>query len=374
MRTAEVPDWLVFPEDDWTTITPEEAGLDREKFDRFLGGIDAKVAAGAGFGGKVHEGWGTVLTRGGYLVHTWGDRDYKFQTASTGKAFIRALVGLAVQEGMIEPDDLISDTWTGEGQLSHPHKHLDQGHHRTLTWRHLLGDKYGRTQYGGFPVAIGYFWERGRSDSLTKLEGFKPNWVIPEWANWTGDPNYDNYAHVEPGTIGRYASGGVWRLSQALTALWNRDLKEVLDEKIMSKIGLPAGRWDWLSGGAVLEGEDFYPLWPSAFNYLDTPHEINGHVVRSGPGWAVMTASDLARFGHLVATRGNWKGEQLLDPQWLRGAGGGNGSGVCGESRYYTAMAMVTTQGITTDWSSTARESLVPQDVFAGPVKLTRTV
>ncbi len=200
----------------------------------------------------------------------------------------------------------------------------------------------------------------------------------PEWANWTGDPFYDNYAHVEPGTIGRYASGGVWRLSQALTALWNRDLKEVLDEKIMSKIGLPAGRWDWLSGGAVLEGEDFYPLWPSAFNYLDTPHEINGHVVRSGPGWAVMTASDLARFGHLVATRGNWKGEQLLDPQWLRGHGGGNGSGVCGESRYYTAMAMITTQGIDHPYNSSAgpisfmttRESFVPADLFAGPVRV----
>ena len=390
MRTTEVPDWVVYPEDDWETITPEEAGLDREKFDRFLGGLDAR---GAAYGGEDHTGdkWGTVLTRGGYLVHTWGDGNYKFQTASSGKTFGRVLVGLAVQEGLIEPDDLITDTWTGEGQLSHPHKHLDQGHHKMLTWRHHVGDKYGRTQYAGFPVAIGgSFWEKGRAALSKELaDKTRSQWpsanpkqsMPPEWANWTGDPFYDNYAHVEPGTIGHYASGGFWRLSQALTALWNRDLKDVLDEKIMSKIGIPADRWDWLPGGVVQQAENFpgriphvYPLWPSMFNYLDPPFEINGHVVRSGPGWVVITPLDFARFGHLVATRGNWKGEQLLDPQWLRGHGGGNGSGVCGESRYYTAMGKVSTEGIAPDWNSTVRESFVPRDVFVGPVKLTRTV
>ena len=126
MRTTEVPHWVTFPEDDWTTITPEEAGLDREKFQRFWASIDVR---GAAVGGEVHEGkdWGAVLTRGGYLVHVWGDRNYKFQTASLGKAFMRALFGLAVEEGMVERDDLISDTWSGEGQLSHPHKYLHSG-------------------------------------------------------------------------------------------------------------------------------------------------------------------------------------------------------------------------------------------------------
>ena len=370
MRTTEIPAWVTYPEDDWKTITPEEAGLDPRKFNDFLASIDAR---GAAVGGEVHEGddWGTVITRGGYLLHTWGDKGYKFQTASLGKAFIRALFGLAVEEGMVEPDDLISETWTGEGQLSHPHKYLDQGHHQTLTWRHMLGDKYGNKQYGGFPIEIGYFWKKGRSD-LSGEEHF--GGTVPEWADWSGDPFYDNYAHIEPGTIGRYSSGGFWRLAQLLTALWDRDLKDVLDEKLLGKIGIPADQWEWLPGKVVQQDENFYPLWPSAWDYLDPPYEINGHVVRSGPGWAVMNASDLARFGHLIATRGNWKGEQLLDPQWLRGHGGGNGSGVCGESRYYTAMGVVTTEGIDPGWFGTARESLVPQDVFVGPVKLTRTV
>ncbi len=40
-------------------------------------------------------------------MQTWGDPDYKYQSASLGKAFIRAVFGLAVDEGLIKPDDLI---------------------------------------------------------------------------------------------------------------------------------------------------------------------------------------------------------------------------------------------------------------------------
>ena len=98
----ELPDWVTFPDDDWTQITPAEAGLDEEGFARFIGGVDVR---GASFGGEDHTGdkWGMVLTRGGYLVHTWGDRNYRFQTASVGKAFARALFGLAVEDGLAMP-------------------------------------------------------------------------------------------------------------------------------------------------------------------------------------------------------------------------------------------------------------------------------
>lgn len=147
----------------------------------------------------------------------------------------------------------------------------------------------------------------------------------------------------------------------------------MLDEKIMSKVGIPADAWEWLTGRDVQQDREFYPELPNAWDYLDPSYEINGHPVRSGPGWAVMSARDLARFGHLVATGGNWKGEQLLEPAWVRPHSGGNGSGLHGESRHYTAMGRVTTEGIDMRFL-TARESLVPQDVFVGPVKLTRMV
>ena len=36
---------------------------------------------GASFGGEDHSGenYGAVITRGGYLIHTWGDRHYRHQ-------------------------------------------------------------------------------------------------------------------------------------------------------------------------------------------------------------------------------------------------------------------------------------------------------
>ena len=338
-----IPDWVTYPGKDWTTIEPAQAGLDVEKFNHFLSSLPSR---GAAFGGEDHgdSRWGATLTCGGYLLHSWGDRNYRFQTASLGKAFVWAIFGLAVERGMVRPDDPIRQIWTGEGQLSHPHKHLDQGHHKTLTWRHLLGSREDGLHYGGFPIELGSEWAKGRAGAGSDADADRR---IPPWARWTGDPFYDNYSHVEPGTVGRYSSGGYWRLGQALTALWKRDLKDVLDEFLFGVIGISAKRWDWLVGKVVKENELFYPSIPGSYTYLDPPFDIDGIPVRSGPGWVVMSASDIARFGHLVATRGKWKDKQLVsDPHWLRGHGGGNGSGVSGESSRFTAMGVVTTAGI----------------------------
>ena len=363
----EIPEWVTYPQDDWIAITPAEAGLDDGKFDRFLSGLDIR---GASFGGEDHTGnkWGTMLTRGGYLVHAWGDRHYRFQTASMGKAFMWVLIGFAVEEGMLHPDEPIHRTWTGEGELSHPHKILNRGHHETLTWRHLIGPKEGGTHRGGFPMELGNEWAKG----LQGRPGEEAGNRCPEWATWTGDPFYDIYSHVEPGTVERYSSAGFWRLGQALTSVWGRDLKEVLDERLFGKIGIPAKRWDWYTGRTMSESKYFYPDIPDSYTYLDPPYEINGHPVRSGPGWVVMSPSDIARFGHLLATQGMWKGEQLVDPKWLRGHSGGNRSGVSGESAFYTAMAQVTTDGFDHAHSS-ATASLLPEELFVGPLKVSGT-
>ncbi len=97
-----IPDWVTYPESDWVRITPEQAGLDPVAFETFLAGLDAK---GASFGGEDHTGdrWGAVLTRGGYLVHAWGDPSFRFQTASTGKALVWVLIGLAASDGLLDP-------------------------------------------------------------------------------------------------------------------------------------------------------------------------------------------------------------------------------------------------------------------------------
>lgn len=286
----EVPAWVNFSEQEWQIITPEEAGLDAARFTAWANG--QKPQFGKAYGGQQPGHGGAVLARGGYLVQTWGDPDFKYQSASLGKTFTRMALQLAVDDGLIHNDkDLIKDYWTGEGQLE-THKVLDQGFHKTLTFRHLKEMK------GGFPVTNGRFWRIKRN--------------IPVWAQYTGDPAYDNYAHIKPGKQYRYSSGGYWRLSQALTAIWKRDLKDLLDARIMSKIGIPANHWEWLSGEEVFNNKDFYPDIPGYGDYLDPPYRITGIPVRGGGGWVVMSARDFARLGLLIATGGIWQGERLI--------------------------------------------------------------
>lgn len=364
MNIEPIPNWVTFPNKGWISISPEEAGLDPQGFASWIAKLNIR---GANFGGEDHKEnrFGTVVTRGGYLVQTWGDPHYKFQTASVGKALCWVLIGFAIKDKLIDPDEPINKIWTGEGQLSHPHKFLDQGHHTSLTWRHLIGFRWGGVHYGGFPIELGCRWAQRQTglEDRDVVEG------VPEWSNWTGDPEYDLYSHAEPGSAGLYSSAGFWRLGQALTVLWNRDLKDIIDERLFSKIGISDNEWDWYTGDKVREAKYLYPEIPDSYTYLDPPFAINGIPVRSGPGWIIISALNLARFGHLLATRGNWEGQQIIDPLWLRGHGGGNKSGVSGENTFYTAIGMVTTEGIDYKFS-TARDSFIPGNLFLGPVAI----
>ena len=77
----------------------------------------------------------------------------------------------------------------------------------------------------------------------------------------------------------------------------------------------------------------------------------------------------MARFGHLIATRGLWKGEQIIDPEWLRPHGGGNKSGTSGEGSFYTALGVVTSEGLPEYSHAVETGSIVPERLFVGPVK-----
>jgi uncharacterized protein len=351
---AEGPDPVVFPQEEWVRITPQQAGLHVEKFDALLAGCHIR---GGGWGGNEpgEDQWGAVLTRNGYLVRTWGNPKARYQSASLGKCITRALFGLTVEAGLIDPDEPIWKTWTGRDQLSHPHKYLDAGLHRQLTWRHLLDHQ------GGFVLESGHHW-RTRS-------GFHA--ALAPGVTWTGDPSFDNFCHTEPGSATRYSSGGYWRLGQALTAIWDRDLKQVLDERLFHKLGIPPERWDWLPGKHVHDTPDFYPAIPRYGEYVDPPYEINGHVVRGAPGWIVMAPEDLARFGLLIATGGHWKGERLLDAQWLRGHAGLDIHVVAGDPETRISIAKISTQGFPfgREVGTQGRFSF-PREWIAGPVEL----
>ena len=348
-RVSTIPDWTAFPDEEWQTLTPEEAGIrDVEAWNKWVD-VTRKLARGASFHGEDHSGskWGVAITRGGYLIQTFGDPDYKYQTASVGKTFTVACLQLAIDHGLIKSgDDVIKSYWIGEDQLNAKHKYMSEGYHVALTFNHL------KDHTGAFPITNGWSWQAGKNYDE----------VAPEWVKCTRDPDYDNYAHARPGTVGRhYSSGAYWRLSQVLTAVWKDDLKQVLDKKLFRYMGIPADRWDWKPGRVLYETTDFYPQIPGYGSFLDPPYTIHGQVVRGGQ-WVVMKPKDLARFGLLISTGGVWKGKRLISR--LQGHGGGNGSHVGGTGGKV--------MGSWARGTSTFDQNQIPWHLFTEPPKSKR--
>jgi CubicO group peptidase (beta-lactamase class C family) len=327
-QATGIPPWVTFPNADWVEATPEQAGFRQPELDRLLAQYDPSPST---FWGERHppEDFGAVLTRGGYLVQAWGRaHDYRHQTASVGKAFTLALLGLAVEKLGLDPGEAVWRTWTGAGQMSHPHKLMDSEHHRAITWRQLADHE------AGFAIESAYHWRQG-------LLPAEP-WIRERWS---GDPDHDMYALRPPGTR-YYSSANYARLGQALTALFAEDLKAVLDRELLGLIGVPPDRWHWMSLAEAHAATGLYPDCPGYAEYADQPHAIGGMPVRGGPGWVCMAAADLARFGLLVATGGVWEGERLLGAEWLASKSGGNWSTVVGDRHSFVAGARVATENL----------------------------
>lgn len=323
-----VPDWVVYPDDEWRVLSPREAGFRQPEFDEILENHHPQPTT---FWGERHapDEFAGVLTRGGYLVHEWGrTKDFKAQTASVGKAFAVALLGLAVEKLKLNPDEPVCRTWTGAGEFSHSHKNFDNPAHKQISWRHLA------EHTAGFAIESGYHWRSGEIPA----EG----WIHEKW---TGNPMHDMVSLRAPGQR-FYSSAGYVRLGQALTALWGCDLKSVLDRELLGKIGIRPENWHWMTLQEVYENYDLYPAAPGYSHYADAPYKIHGHVVRGAPGWVCMTAQDLARFGLLVASSGQWAGEILLDSRWLISKSGGNDSTVLGDRKSFVAGARIATSGL----------------------------
>lgn len=292
------PEWIYFPKmgEKMPVVSPEKAGLDTARFNKWANAVSPEIKMS---GGQPRSDYGLLICRGGRIIRTWGDIDFKHQSASLGKAFLRLALQLAIDEKLIGSEhDRVVNYWTGEGQLNGIHKYLTNGFNKFITFYDL------KWMTSGIPISNGYWW-RISSDK-----------DVPEWARWTGDPDYDNYAHIMPGTQTKYSSASQWRFSQVLTAILseklNMSIKEYLDTRVFSKIGIPADDWSWISGKELADDSLFYPDLPGYGKFNDPPYKINGKTVYGGGGWVVMSARQFARIGILLSTGGVWNGERLV--------------------------------------------------------------
>lgn len=296
----------------WIQKTPAESGLDAVKVQE---AIDIAKAAetknprnmeinhyrsfgkepfGEGIGPFEERGDATgIIVYKGYIIATWGEPLRCDMTHSVTKSFLSAVVGLAVDQGLIKnvndavagyvppielftPEQLHrSPDLMGQPQLLQP---FSSPHNKSLTWDHML---------------------RQTSDWEGTL------WGKPEWADRPdADASKWLRKRIEPGSVFEYNDVRVNALALAATSVWRRPLPQVLKQYLMDPIGA-SNTWRWTgyrNSWIVLDGQPVQSV------------SGGGH----WGGGMFINAYDMARFGLLTLHRGKWNGKQLLSEQWIQ--------------------------------------------------------
>jgi len=232
----------VWPGPDWETAAPAEAGMDemllRKARDYALTG----------------EGSGLVI-RHGNVVMRWGDQQQTYDLKSSTKAIGVTAVGLAMGDGRIaglhEPAAKYHPFFG-----TPPSANADKGWLEKITLFHLA------TQTAGFDKNGGY----------TELL-------------------------FEPGTKWSYSDGGPNWLAECITLIYERDLQEVMFDRVFSPIGIERDDLRWRA---------------NAYR----PKEIE-RVARREFGAGIHANVDaMARIGYLYLRQGRWRSQQLI-PSWF---------------------------------------------------------
>ncbi len=301
------------PAGTWQHRSPAALGIDAARLDSAIqfakdneskAPRDMELAQALSFGKEpFSEGIGPFAERGdatgiivykGYIVAEWGEPARVDMTHSVTKSFLSAVVGLAVDRGLIHQ---VKDTVApyippievynpiavnrpaealGQPQLLYP---FASAHNRKLTWEVML---------------------RQTSDWEGTL------WGKPDWADRPGDnPEQQRIRkRNEPGTVWKYNDVRVNALALAATCVWRKPLPQVLKTYIMDSIGA-SNTWRWTgyrNAWIVLDGQPVQSV------------SGGGH----WGGGMFINAYDMARFGLLTLHRGNWNGHQLIPEQWVK--------------------------------------------------------
>lgn len=226
-----------WPGTTWSRLTPADAGMDEARLRKARD--YALTGGGSGF-----------VVRGGGLVFSWGDPKRRYDLKSTTKSIGITALGLALKDGKLRLSDRAVDHLPRFGIP--PPANAKTGWLPRITLLHLA------TQTAGFAKPGGY--ER---------------LLFP------------------PGTQWSYSDGGPNWLADILTSTYHRDLKDLLFERVFSKLGITTNDLTWRA---------------NAYR----PHLLEG-VPRREFGSGISADVDaMARIGLLYLRKGRGRDEQLL--------------------------------------------------------------
>lgn len=280
---------------EWAAKSPAEAGFDEAALlqvidfamaNEYTGQRDLRLAILEGFAREpFHYLAGPVKPRGGpaglilkdgYIVAQWGDTERVDMTFSVTKSYLSTMAGLALDAGLIaDVHDPVRDyVWDGT---------FDGEHNGRITWDHLL---------------------RQTSDWSGEL------WGMRDWADRPPrEGGLDDWRYRElrePGGAFEYNDVRVNVLAYSLLQVWRKPLPQLLRERIMDPIGAST-TWRW-------------------YGYEHSFTNVDGMMMQSvsggghSGGGLFINTLDHARFGLLFLRDGRWEDQQLISPEWIRGA------------------------------------------------------
>ena len=191
-----------YPDNDWHTMPPEQAGIPSLAIHNLLARIDAENM-------NLH---GLVLLHNGYIIceKYWdprykGDAEYVY---SITKAVVSLLVGIAIADGLLDIESTVI-SYFPDVKVKNTDENM-----KKLRIKHLLTMSSGRESDTEW-------------DTVNAISDFF-NKPIP----------------YEPGTRFHYLGGCATMLSAIIQKLTGKSLVDYADEKLFSLIGIEKPRWD----------------------------------------------------------------------------------------------------------------------------------
>jgi len=249
---------MVFPARDWEEVTPESQGVNPTALSEAI----AHLKANTGRDG-VNE---LAVIRNGRMIWKGPDIDKVHGVWSATKSFTSTVLGLLVDDGKCTLDALAKDHV--------PALAKDYG---TVTLRHFATMTSGYRAVGDEP----------RGDYV---HGPSATPFVP------GPPLL-----APPGSKYAYWDSAMNEFGLVLTRIAGEPLRGLFKRRIADPIGMDPRKWSWGDLG-----------------------KVEGLAVNCGSGnsgkHVLISAREMARFGHLFLNRGNWNGKQLISAKWVEAA------------------------------------------------------
>lgn len=256
-----------YPGGDWEDLSPEKAGINREK----LKNLEQDLFSTAG---KETERKGIrtdafVIVRGGKVVFERYEREFhrnrKHLAWSVTKSFANTFAGMAVMDGKFAVNDSAAQYYP---PLSADGKDAIQIDHLLR----MSSGLYWSEGYESSPLkssVVAMLYTRGRSDMA--------HFAASQYLDHT------------PGTHWYYSSGTTNILMSMLKNMYQDKYEDLIFNRLFKTIGMRF-----------------------------TTFERDGAATPVGSSYLYTTARDLARFGYLYLHDGVWQGRRLLPEKWVR--------------------------------------------------------